>query len=153
MAFRVWAEKARMILFIRGLEKKTISRTIYEEQKFNKWPGLSEETAKICQNLGIEYVNLTNMEHGKYMNVFLEACHKSNEEKLRSLATGKCLRINEEVYQKKDYILYKNIYTARQTPLSQPSILHPPKLLPWSCHFQNCLLNLCSSFPSGFGKF
>ena len=38
-------------------------------------------------------------------------------------------------------------------PLSQPSILHPPKLFPWSCHFQNCLLSLCSSFPSGGGKF
>ena len=38
-------------------------------------------------------------------------------------------------------------------PLSQPSILHPPKLFPWSCHFQNCLVDLCSSFPSGGGKF
>ena len=38
-------------------------------------------------------------------------------------------------------------------PLSKPSILHPPKLFPWSCHFQNCLSFLCSSFPSGGGKF
>ena len=32
-------------------------------------------------------------------------------------------------------------------PLLQ--LLHPPKLFPWSCHFQNCLLSLCSFFPSG----
>ena len=114
MSFRVWEEKARMVLFIRGLDRNSLSRTVYEEQMVNKWPGLASETALICQNLGIEDVNLTNMEHKKYMNVFLEACHKSNEEKLRSLASGKCLRINEEVYQKKEYILYKNIYTARQ---------------------------------------
>ena len=37
-------------------------------------------------------------------------------------------------------------------PLSQPSTLHPPKLFPWSCHFQNCLLSLCSSIPSGGGR-
>ena len=30
---------------------------------------------------------------------------------------------------------------------------HPPKLLPQSCHFQNCFLSLCSSFPSKVGKY
>jgi hypothetical protein len=44
----------------------------------------------------------------------LAACHQKNEEKLRTLAVGKCSRIKDEVYEKKGYILYKNIYTARQ---------------------------------------
>ena len=48
------------------------------------------------------------------MKLFLAACHKKNEEKLRTLAIGKCSRIREEIYEKKDYILYKNINTARQ---------------------------------------
>ena len=75
---------------------------------------MAEETAKICLKLGIEDVNLTNKDKNTYLNLFLKACHKSNEEKLRNLATGKCLRISEETYQKREYILYKNIFSARQ---------------------------------------
>ena len=48
------------------------------------------------------------------MNLFLKACRKSDKEKLRSLATEKCLRISGETYQKRYYILYKNIFSARQ---------------------------------------
>ena len=114
MSFKVFEEKARMILFIRGLDKNTLSRTVYEEQMLNKWPGLAHETAQICQNLGIEDVNLTNKDKRTYLKLFLEACHQKNEEQLRSLATGKCERISQEIYQKRDYILFKNISTARQ---------------------------------------
>ena len=90
------------------------SRQVFEQQKLKKWPGLCKETAKICLELGIEDVNLTNLSKDKYMKLFLEACHKKNEEKLRTLATGKCSRISKEVYQKKDYILFKDIFSARQ---------------------------------------
>jgi hypothetical protein len=114
MSFRVWEEKARMILFIRGLDRTSLSRTVYEEQMLNKWPGLAWETAQICMKLGIEDVNLTNTDKSTYMKIFVEACHKSNEEDLRSLATGKCERISQETYEKKEYILFKNISTARQ---------------------------------------
>ena len=48
------------------------------------------------------------------MKIFLEACHHKNEENLRGLAKGKCERISAEKYEKKDYILSKNIFTARQ---------------------------------------
>ena len=40
-----------------------------------------------------------------------------------------------------------------KTPNSPPRLLHPPKLFPWSRHFQKPLLGLCSYFPSGGGKF
>jgi hypothetical protein len=112
--YRVWEHKIRMILFIRGQGNDTLSRNIYEHQKLNKWPGLAEETSKICQILTIEDVNWTKQDPHKYMNIVLEALHKKNEECLRSLATGKCERISGEIYQKKDYILYKNIFSARQ---------------------------------------
>ena len=112
--FRVWEEKIRMILFIRGQGEETLSRKIYEEQKFQKWPGLVEETAKICYILGIEDVNLTKSDQNIYMKLVVEALHRKNEETLRGLATGKCERISGEIYEKKDYILYKNISLARQ---------------------------------------
>ena len=114
MSFRVYEEKIRMILFIRGLDEESLSRKVYEEQKLNKWPGLAYETAQICQKLGIEDVNITEKGKNIYMKIFLQACHQKNEEELRCMAKGKCERINVEIYQKKDYISYKNISTARQ---------------------------------------
>ena len=81
----------------------------------NKWPGLASETALICQNLGIEDVNLTNKDKSTYMKLFLEASHQKNEEKLRSLVTGKCERISQETYQKRDFILLKNPAYGRQS--------------------------------------
>ena len=114
MSFKVWEEKIRLILFIKGLCEKSLSRQVYEEQKLNNWPGLAKETAKICQTLDIEDVNLTQKDKNIYMKIFLEACHRKNEENLRGLATGKCERIGAEIYEKKDYILSKNIFTARQ---------------------------------------
>ena len=48
------------------------------------------------KKLGIEDVNLTNTDKRTYMKIFVEACHKKNEENMRSLATGKCERISQE---------------------------------------------------------
>ena len=64
--------------------------------------------------LGIEDVNITEKGKNIYMKIFLQACHQKNEEELRYMAKGKCKIINVEIYQKKDYISYKNISTARQ---------------------------------------
>ena len=49
-----------------------------------------------------------------YRQVLLQACHHKNEEKLRSLARGKCDRINQEEYGKKAYLGKKNIFHVRQ---------------------------------------
>ena len=89
MSFRVYEEKIGMISFIRGLDKKSLSRQVYEEKKLNKWPGLAYETAQICQSLGIEDVNLTHKDKNICMKVFLQVCHQKNEEQLRSFARGK----------------------------------------------------------------
>ena len=101
MVFKVYEEKIRLIFFIRSLGEESLSRQVFEQQKLKKWPGLCKETAKICLELGIEDVNLTNLSKDKYMKLFLEACHKKNEEKLRTLATGKCSRIRKKYIRKK----------------------------------------------------
>ena len=54
-------KNVRLILFIRSQGKDTLSRKVYKQLKLNKWPGLAEETAKICQVLGIENVNFTRI--------------------------------------------------------------------------------------------
>ena len=43
----------------------------------------------------------------------LEACHRSNEKSLRLLAKGKCERIRDETYGRKDYISQQNILNTR----------------------------------------
>ena len=98
--YRVWEEKLRLILFIRSQGKDTLSRKMYEQQKLNKWPGLADETAKICQVLGIENVNYTDHNEYTYLKIVSEALHKKNEASLRSCATGKCERILGKVYEK-----------------------------------------------------
>ena len=75
MSFKVWEEKIRLILFIKGLCEKSLSRQVYEEQKLNNWPGLAKETANIFKDLGIEDVSFIDKKKYEYIKLFLAACH------------------------------------------------------------------------------
>ena len=113
MGLRVQMEKIMMIISIRDLNEDTLARKTYEEQKKNDWPGLAKETTKFCQDLGIEDCNTTILNRTKYKNMVLEACHAKNEQFLRSQAKGKCERIRDETYGRKDYISQQNILNTR----------------------------------------
>ena len=91
----------RLILFLGSQGEDMFSRKVYEQQKINKWPGSAEETAKICEVLGIENVNYTDQNPNTYLKIVSEALHKKNEARLRSCATGKCERILGEIYEKR----------------------------------------------------
>ena len=94
---------------------ETLARKIYEEQKENKWPGLSEEGKYICAELGIEDCNTTSMSKTDYRVLVTQACHAKNAERLRSTASEtKCGRIKTEDYGKKDYIGSKTIQDSRK---------------------------------------
>ena len=56
---RVMMEKTMLVLYIRNLEEHTLARRIYEEPKKYDWPGSAKETKLICQDLGMEDVNIT----------------------------------------------------------------------------------------------
>lgn len=114
MIFRIKIEKIMLVMHIRSLEKNTLARLIYEEQKKMHWPGLATEAANICVELDIEDCNSTNMTRLDYKKILIQACHRKNEEKLRALARGKCERINHEEYGKKPYLGKKNISHVRQ---------------------------------------
>jgi hypothetical protein len=114
MSLRIWREKVMMILHIRSLDETSLARRIYEQQKENNWPGLARETKDICTSLNIEDCNITQIGRNKYREYVTQACHKLNEERLRSEASDiKCARILTEEYGKKDYILHKNIADTR----------------------------------------
>ena len=77
MKFRVWIEKAMLILHIRGLDESALAFKIWKEQRYHGWPGLAEEVTLICEHLGVPDINETNIEDIKKKEVrkmLNEAC-------------------------------------------------------------------------------
>ena len=75
-----------------------------------------KEAEKICKKLNIESVHTTTLKKHKYRKILLKACHKENEENLRSKANGKtkCEHIQNEEYGKKNYVDSKQIQYVRK---------------------------------------
>ena len=80
------------------------------------WPGLANESKKICQKLLIENVNETFMEKRDYKMYVLKACHALNEERLRKeMATEeKCDKIRMESHGRKDYFYSQTPHQTRK---------------------------------------
>jgi hypothetical protein len=119
MELRVWIEKLMLVRHIRSLGEGTLARMVYEEQKKNKWPGLSKEATKICDELGIQDVNEenTNKEGNQvYRKNVTQKCKDLDEARLRVMAEGKgkCARIMEGRYEKKPYMSNQTISKVRQ---------------------------------------
>ena len=104
-----------LVLYIRNLNSESLALQILEEQESEHWPGLAQETAKICKELDIENVLTTNLSIKNYRKIVLQACHKANEKIIRKKADGKtkCNKIIGEEYGKKDYVKGKSIHQAR----------------------------------------
>ena len=115
MGLRVWMEKLMLVLHLRSLDKDTLASRIYEEQKRHRWPGLVQETVKICLHLKIEDVNETNLSRNQYRSLALQACRGEDEKRLRKMAENstKCERIMGDEYGRKGYF-QKDIKTCRE---------------------------------------
>ena len=105
-----------MVLHVRGLDEDTLARKIYEEQRANSWPGLAKETSVLCTKLKVEDCNTTRLSKAEYRKLFVEACNKYHEEKLRKDGGNmtKCDRIMKDEYGQKEYFKKANIFEARQ---------------------------------------
>ena len=117
MGLRVWIEKVMLALHVRRLEEDTLARKMYEEQQTCGWPGLAQEAETICQELKIESVNVTGMGKKAYRNLVTRACYQKNEERLKSQSEGKlkCTKIEEEIFEKKEYVKEEKIDKVRKT--------------------------------------
>ena len=116
MELRVWQEKIILVLQIRSLNKETLARKIYEEQKKNNWPGLIKETKEICKALDIEDVNETMQNAKDYRNLVklaLKAKDKTINEELAK-DKEKCKKIMKDGYGKKEYFTNKKIKDVRE---------------------------------------
>ena len=83
MGLRVWIQKISLVLHIKQLDEDTLASQVYREQVRNKWPGLAEEVDKICLELGIESANTCRLDVKTYKQQVIEACHKTNEDRIR----------------------------------------------------------------------
>ena len=106
MGLRVWREKILLILHLRSLDEEALAARVYREQVANNWPGLAREGKSICEKLGIEDVNETNMGKKEFMEKVTKACQSKDEEMLKKYAEDKkkCYRMKEEKYGRKEYI-------------------------------------------------
>ena len=104
-----------LIMHIRKISEESLAHRMYQEQMDNAWPGLAQESQKICDQLKIESVHTTGLEVKQFRKVVTEACHKLNEQRLRKKAGEgkKAKRIISEAYLRKEYIGKKKIENVR----------------------------------------
>ena len=119
MKMRVSVEKVMLVQHLRNLDTTTLARSIYEEQKEKKWPGLVKETSEICQKLGISNCNeddLRKIGNKTYRKMLLDKCKEKDELELRKLAEGKtkCEKIMVERFGRKQYLSTNILSKARQ---------------------------------------
>jgi hypothetical protein len=116
MGLRIKLEKVLMVFHLRSLDKSTLARKIYEEQKENKWPGLAKETEGICKEWGIEDCNTSMKTKKEYKELAELACMVKDEANLRKMGEGKekCSRMFKECYGRKKYWNTHNIKEARE---------------------------------------
>ena len=120
MKLRIWVEKVMLVRHLRSLDEGSLARCVYEEQMLRQWPGLAKEAAAICQELGVENCNESNMSEMSnklYRRMLLQRCKEKDELILRQMAEGKskCARIMTESYGRKPYLSLQVLSKVRQT--------------------------------------
>ena len=65
MKHRIWQDKLLLLKRIRAQSQDTLSRKILEEQRRNKWPGLSVEVSDICEELNLPDINNVDITGGE----------------------------------------------------------------------------------------
>jgi hypothetical protein len=65
-----------LVLHLRSLGENTLAGQIYREQLAADWPGLAKEAENICNELGIESCNTTQLYKKEYRAVVTTACRR-----------------------------------------------------------------------------
>ena len=116
MKLRIWKEKILMIFHLKSLGEETLAKRVYKEQVAKGWPGLAKETKEICNLLGVEDCNKTEMTKKEYKKLLDKAIESKDEEMIKMQAEGKskCLRIFQESYGRKKYFVEQTVSETRE---------------------------------------
>ena len=101
---------------LRNLDEKSLARQIYDEQVLYNWPGLVGEVKSICERLGVEDTNITNMSK-KVLKATMSAAFRTEEERMMKeemLEKKKVCALVEEDCLTKEYMKTKNLWDCRE---------------------------------------
>ena len=115
MKLRIWKRKCLLIHHIKNMEEGALAEQVYSEQRENGWPGLAREVTGICEELGIEDVNLSNISKCALKNILEKACQVKDERELLSKMGNKTEKLKEENVKMKNYMNSKSLAAVRNT--------------------------------------
>ena len=119
MESRVWSQKILLIHHTARLQEGDLARMMLEEQKKYSWPGLAQEVARLCEQLGLENAAETKMNKTEYKKEVINACRVMDENNMKKdmerMKDKKIKIMIKENCDIKDYVKSGNIYSARKT--------------------------------------
>ena len=117
MKYRIWVEKAMMILHLRVLDEESLASRIWTEQRNWGWPGLTREVSSICKALNIPDMNEIDFEVSEKKQIrkmVSEACREKDEIDMKSKMGSKCEEMKDQDCRIKPYLKELNLYEARE---------------------------------------
>ena len=86
MKHRLWKEKLMYLMQLKRLEERSLALEIYQEQKKHGWPGLAKDVSEICEKLGLEDLNNTDISKEKVSEEIFYHHYKEMKEDIAKMA-------------------------------------------------------------------
>jgi hypothetical protein len=119
MRHRIMAAKLNLAFYLRFCGDGHLASQVYSEQVRRGWPGLSQEVAIICEELGIQNVNLlreNEISLNTWKSIVRKAVWKHNEIMLKDkivINYDKLQDLKNDNFGRKDYLSSKSIDNCR----------------------------------------
>ena len=112
MKHRIWLEKTMLLKRIKGQKTDSLSKQILEEQKSNKWPGLSQEVTNICEEINIPDINDCEISAREIKQAVFD--HHYAEIKSKISSSKKMMSHKDENFKEvQDYMRGKSVENIR----------------------------------------
>ena len=101
-----------MLMRIKGHGMDTLCRQVYEEGRRQKWPGLGQEVAEICDKIGIPDVNTVTVDKNNIRNAIFEGHY---EEMMNVVKDQRKLEDtkDDDLREVQDYFCEKSVDNVR----------------------------------------
>ena len=113
MRLRIWAEKVKMVIALRGMDERFLARQVYNEQVRQEWPGLAREVAEICLQIGLPDANVVTIAKAQVD----KAIKEYNKVEIRAVMSSNYTKLDELVEVEdgcvKEYMKMKNLAESR----------------------------------------
>ena len=112
MKHRIWLEKTMLLKRIKGQKTDSLSKQILEDQKSNKWPGLSQEVTNICEEINIPDIKDCEISAREIKQAVFD--HHYAEIKSKISSSKKMMSFKDENFKEvQDYMRGKSVENIR----------------------------------------